>query len=129
MELGKLDTKTASNAGAEVQITDAAGQLTDIFITVVGIDSDEFRKAEKEMQNRRLKHAQRGGKKSITAEILEDEMIERLARCTTGWRGLTDNGKEVVFSYDKAKELYTDLPLLRDQVEEFIGDRENFLSS
>ena len=129
MELKKLDTTTAANEGAEVQIVDAGGILTDIYIQVVGIDSNEYRKAERAMQNRRSKQAQRGGKKLISAEALDIETIERLARCTKGWRGLTDNKKEIEFSYEKAIELYTEYPLLRDQVEDFIGDRENFLVS
>lgn len=97
-----------------------------ITITLVGTDSDVFRKAQRAILDRRLN--QKGKTKLSSAEI-EQEGITTLASCTVGWSGIKIDGKELPFSKDNVKALYgrADLPWIKDQVDEFIADRSNFM--
>jgi phage/plasmid-associated DNA primase len=60
---------------------------------------------------------------------LKDESVELLAKCTKGWSGITESGKEVPFSYENAVKLYTKYLWLREQIDRFMADRSNFLPS
>jgi len=97
-----------------------------ITITLVGTDSDVFRKAQRSILDRRLNQK---GKTKLSAAELEEEAVTTLISCTLGWSGIVLDGEELAFNKDNVRKLYsrTDLPWIRDQVDEFIADRANFL--
>ncbi|MDH7787650.1 hypothetical protein QBD01_003677 [Ochrobactrum sp. 19YEA23] len=97
-----------------------------ITITLVGTDSDVFRKAQRTILDRRLNQK---GKTKLSAAELEEEAVTTLISCTLGWSGIVLDGEELAFSAENVRKLYsrTDLPWIRDQVDEFIADRANFL--
>lgn len=113
-----LDPKT------ETPIRNTEGQP--VRILLVGTDSPQFRAKNREFMNRRLKR----NKVALgTAEQLEAEKHETLAACTLGWEGFILNGKEWPFSPENAYSLYANpaLRFIREQVDEFVGERANFL--
>lgn len=123
MEIGEICTREAHEQGAEINILHpATGEETDLFITVLGPDSREWRKAIKTDLTKLLAKKAQG----ITEEDLVDSDIDKLVSITSGWRGLTDKGEEVKFSPEKCKQLYSDSPRIMDQVDRFIGDSRNF---
>ena len=74
---------------------------------------------------------QRGGRSTrVTPEQIEAEGNDLLAALTKGWKlvDLDGNPIDVPFSQENARELYalTAVAWLRDQVDEYIGDRANF---
>lgn len=97
-----------------------------VSITMYGIDSERFREAEQALRNRALKQ---GRRIKITAEDAEEDAIAILARCTAGWSGIVIDGTEVPFSTESAAKVYRRLRWLREQVDEFIADRANFLKA
>ncbi len=105
-------------------LRDDAGD--DVTITLAGEDSEVYRSAQRAATNKRL--AMRG-KGKITAEELEAEALELLARCTLQWSGIVWEGKALECNAKHARMLYQALPWLREQVDAFIADRSHFLTS
>lgn len=113
MEIKKLETRTESNKGREMQVRGWDGKLTDFYITLAGIDSDKWQKVKREIQQ-----------KIFLGE--DPDAPTSLADVTISWRGLVDNGKEVPFSHEAAASLYREAPYIREQADRFVADRENF---
>lgn len=94
-------------------------------ITVVGQESEAFRKTLAKISNREM----RGRKKNVTFEKTEEQSCELLAACTIGWNiEVGENGLEA-FSEKAVYDLYLKIPWVRKQVDEFIGVDANFLAS
>jgi hypothetical protein len=100
---------------------------TPMTITVYGPYSSTYKAITHAQQNKRLMKAQRmGGKMSLTAEELEASTMELLVKCTADWKITLDKGLEK-FSEEKVRQVYTDMPWVRDQVEAVFGDTRAFL--
>jgi len=98
---------------------------TPMVITVYAPHSKEYKAAVHEQTNKRLKQAQSKKKVDITAEDLEEATLELLAKTTKGWK-ITYGGSKPKFSTLKAKEIYTEVFWIRDQIEEAIANSLNF---
>ena len=95
-----------------------------ITISIVGMDSDQFRARHRAIINRRLNA---GKKAKVTAEEIETESIGTIAACVTGWAGVNLDGADLTFTIDNVKALLARLPFIREQLDEAIADRANFL--
>lgn len=151
-DLASLDTGKASDDGAEVELTHPiSGAPLGMFINVLGKHSQVFRDHLKERTNARLRKdalARRRGKdpETPTAEQAEAEAVELLTLCTLGWRTETYeldankkkvvksneptlllNGEQLTFNANNATMLYDSMIWVREQVDAFIGDLENFI--
>ncbi len=150
VDIAALDTVTASDKGAEIELVHPTGQQPlGLFVTVLGKHSQIFRDHVRERVNDRLKqeaNAQRRGKTlpPPTAEDAEAKAIELLVLCTQGWRSQlrdekgelipgtespnwTMGGEELPFSVSNAIRIYTNSIWIRQQVDEAVGDLENFI--
>lgn len=126
MDINELLTKDAHDEGADVQIFNPiTGEDTEVYITVMGVDSIEWQKAMKRQRSRVL--AKLADKKELDAGDEIDEEIEQLVAITKGWKGIAENGEEYEFTPDRCRELYTKSPGLRTQVERFVTNRKNFI--
>ena len=125
-DLAKLDTAKVAEEGAELRVAHpTTGEDLGITITLIGTDSKTFRDISKSRATASLKKKTR----EIDLDQNESDAVELLAKCTKGWTGITENGKEVVFSFDNAVQLYTKYLWLREQIDRFMADRSNFLPS
>jgi hypothetical protein len=125
MDISEFYTADLHAEGAEVRIKNPlTGKLTDCYIKVVGMDSKAFRVADSKGK-RSLLSAAAGGGDIEQAKL--DAIAQTLADSTIGWRGFTDNGKELEFSIDKAVALYANSPVIANQVDIFISNRRNFI--
>ena len=125
-DLAKLDTAKVAEEGAELRVAHpTTGEDLGIVITLIGTDSKTFRDISKSRATASLKKKTR----EIDLDQNESDAVELLAKCTKGWTGITENGKEVAFSYDNAVQLYTKYLWLREQIDRFMADRSNFLPS
>ena len=125
-DLAKLDTAKVAEEGAELHVAHpTTGEDLGITITLIGTDSKTFRDISKSRATASLKKKTR----EIDLDQNESDAVELLAKCTKGWSGITENGKEVVFSFDNAVQLYTKYLWLREQIDRFMVDRSNFLPS
>ena len=125
-DLAKLDTAKVAEEGAELRVAHpTTGEDLGITITLIGTDSKTFRDISKSRATASLKKKTR----EIDLDQNESDAVELLAKCTKGWSGITENGKEVAFSYDNAVRIYTKYLWLREQIDRFMADRSNFLPS
>ena len=125
MDYTDLFTTSLHNEGAEVQLVDMEGNLVDIYLTIAGVDSKVWRNELHVMKRKSMLNSQLAWDEQ--EDIDPDEAVcEGLAKCVLGWRGFTLNGEEVEFSTEKVKQLFLEAPYLRDHVDRFFSNRENF---
>ena len=125
-DLATLDTSKVAEDGAELLVAHpTTGEDLGIKITLIGTDSKTFRDISKSRATASLKKKSR----EIDLDQNEQDSIELLARCTKGWSGITENGKDIPFGHENAVELYTKYLWLREQIDRFMADRSNFLPS
>lgn len=127
ISLNAFDVQTKSNAGVELELIDIrTNKGAGAFITLLGMDSDVV----KDFQEQRVREHAELIKAGKTIPESESKLmgIKLLATCTVGWRELDDsNGSPLEFSHEKAVEIYTNYPLIRDFVDREIYKRSNFL--
>lgn len=122
MEIKSLYTLDDHEEGSEVCINGPDGNKTDLYINVMGCDSHAYRKKEREVRAKVIRSLRDD---SDMGEF--DEDLEMMTHVTIGWRGLKDGGVDVPFSKDAAKKLYVNAPYIRQQVNEFVVNRKNFI--
>lgn len=129
LDLSALDTSKAAEEGFTLQLVHPDGTLLPGKIKVQGVDSDAYQQAFRAQQRRAMDRLNRSGKFKATPEQLEAERIEILVRVTIGWEAIALNGEALPFNADNAKMIYTRYPLIREQVDQAVNDRGNFLPS
>ena len=110
------------------------GEKMGVSITVIGLDHEKAQTHQRRKQDRRLAQMQKKNKKALTSAELEEDATELLAVCTLSWEGVTLNGEPMECTFENAKWLYAQtqdprIAELREQVDQCIGDRANFLRS
>ena len=93
---------------------------TDIVFTVCGTDSKQYRQAVRDIMVKRM-----ADQEADSSEFDNDE-IEILARCTIDFKGLLIDGKEPEKSLESIMQIYSDFSWLKDQVDKFIANKNNF---
>lgn len=137
-DLAQIDTKTLAETGVEMPVKSLDGKPLiarngdPVVISVLGSDSAKYRTLTRAQLRKRME-AMAAGKQALTeAEMDETErdVIDVLVACTVGWKGvLTTEGEPIPFSEDNVRKLYTNYPVIREQVDEFISKRANFISA
>jgi len=129
MDLDTLNTRAGANAGFDVELRHPeTGDKIGPTIRVMGADSDAYRDKQLEQNRGRMERAARKGRMAApTPEQMEQQGIELLVAATAGWQGLKRGGVELAFSAEAAGTLYRDFPWIREQVDEAIHTRANFL--
>lgn len=142
MSLLSLSTATASNEGRAMPVlhpddrTPLKGaDKKPLTISLLGKDSDTFIQADQASRTKNMATMAKGVK--FSAALMDQQVCETLARCTTGWTGIPQGWIDgsasedpAKFSYDNALALYLNpgIRWLRDQADEFVGERRNFLT-
>lgn len=139
-DLASIDTVAACNNGFEVELKHPVTQASlGIFWKIVGSDSDTFKAHIKETLNARLRQealAKKRGKELPvrTIEEIEAEGIDLLLICSLGWRTVDSNtipfdGQQLEFNIPNAKTVLKRLPWVKTQIDEAMGDLENFMKN
>lgn len=127
MDLNLLDTKKLANDGVWMRVVNiATGEDTDIEILLAGVDSEQFRDAKRDFENKRRAKLEHGSGLPTTQE-LEKARLAMLVACTLDWRNLELEGKPVACNKVSVHHVYRNFEWLREQVDNFIADRRNFL--
>lgn len=138
LDLASLDTVAACDAGAEIELQHpTTGAPLDIWVSVLGRDSQVFKAYTRLSINARLRkeaaNRRRGREAEVaTVELAEEDSTGALVACTRGWRTgnnpvITFKGEDLPFSPGNAALIYNALPWIKRQVDDAIGDLENFL--
>jgi len=100
---------------------------TEMTITIHGPYSAKYKSISHAQQNRRLQKAQRtGGKLNLTAQEIEASALDLLVKCVTEW-SITLDKTNPDCTEAKVKEVFTDYPWIREQVDAGLGDVQAFL--
>lgn len=128
LDLDALDPQKGADQGARLDLLHPATNApTGAWLQLLGADSDAYRSLQRKLQRRRLAQLGKGRRITLAPEELEAEALDLLVTATTGWGGLVSGGKDLPFSQDAARALYTRQHWIQEQAQEFIGDRANFL--
>ncbi|WP_418856826.1 hypothetical protein [Sutterella wadsworthensis] len=127
-DFASRDVAAKAEEGAELEVLDpVTGEAVGVYITLAGADSAVHRKAVANISKRRFNNQKGFRNRGFDPEKMEAESIEILAACTLSWKGVTVEGVPLPCSRDTAIKMYTRFPWLREQAEQFIGDRSEYL--
>jgi len=134
MDLSEIDVVGKSNDGARMELTHpTTGEILKnnegdaMYIRVAGLYSDHYQKSSRTVMDRRLSKQKGRRKISLSAEQIENENTETVARCVVDWN-IVAYGEALPCNFDNAYKVLMDPTFrwLRDQVEEFMEDDTNF---
>lgn len=133
-DLNSLDTIAACNKPFEVEIKDVHGNPTGFFISVLGRDSDVYRKLVREEADAELRQQARGKREPESIDKIEDKNLKGLVAATVSWRfgeskTVPLDGEELECTPANARKVYERLLPVRNQVQEAIANVENFMSA
>jgi glutamine amidotransferase-like uncharacterized protein len=124
-DLNDLDIISRADVGAECVIKNpVTGEDTPAYLMLAGADSLVYKHAQHRIANARIN---RKSTARITIEEIEAEQIGVLVECTIGWDGMVMGGVEMPFDRATVRRMYEKFPTVREQAEQFISDRGNYL--
>lgn len=141
MDLSKLNAATTAPKGVAMKVVDPrtdeplfdemeGGAKQYVTITLLSSDSNEYKRVSHKVANRKLKKiTARGRIPKLTAEETENDQLDLLVACTLGWENVVYEGQPLEFNPENVRMLYSKVPVIREQVDAFIGDRANFLGN
>lgn len=125
-----MDYSAAAEVGYEFELKLPTGAGSGAYLTVIGSQSPtvkQYAKRKFQEYQQRMQIAKRKGKEEdISLDEAEELAIEAALVRLVGWRGIEEEGKEVKFSKDKAREILTQHSWIREQIMEESEDILNF---
>lgn len=120
-DLNKDNFSTAAEQGVELELILPTGAGSGAYLTIIGDNSKTVKAySRKKFQEYQMKVqiAKRKGKEpeELTLEEAEELAVESAAVRVMGWKGFTEDGKEVKFSKEKLNEVLTQHPWVREFV-------------
>ena len=98
---------------------------SEMTIVMYAPHTPEYKAEVHRQTNIKLKRMEKSGKMSITAEDLEDSALLHMAKVTKSWN-ITYDGEQPKLTVEKAKEVYSDIPWIKEQIEEALSDSVDF---
>lgn len=126
VNLAAFDVETGSNSGARLELIDKFGKKSGEWIVLLGMDSKDATSRLSEQAQERVARATRGDR-TVTVEQVRQERCELLAALTKEWSFKTGDAVPFPCTIDNARNIYVASVLVREQVEEFVNRRANFL--
>lgn len=128
-DVKKQDFSAAAEIGYEFELKLPTGAGSGAYLTVIGSQSPTVKQYAKrkfqEYQQRQQIAKRKGKEEEISLDEAEELAIEGALVRLVGWRGITEEGKEVKFSKEKAREILTQHSWIREQIMEesdFVGN-------
>lgn len=136
-DLSRLDTAKGAEEGFHCELRDIeTSKGLGLYVLVLGADSETYRDKMAELQRIRVNQMTKTRRVMPTAGELEAENLELLVTATKGWFAKNEAGEFVSctiggepFSPAAARRLYSRFRWMREQIDEAIGDRANFLKA
>lgn len=128
VDLAALDTGAGAEEGRELQVRHfKTGEPIGLTLQLLGTDSATYERAVRAQQRATQDRLVANRAKRITAEEVDDNALELLVALTRGWSPFDLDGKDYPYSAANARGLYRRFRWIREQADEFAGDRANFL--
>lgn len=126
----KQDFSKSAEIGYEFELKLPTGAGSGAYLTVIGEQSSTARQYAKrkfqEYQQRQQIAKRKNRDDDFTLEEAEEIAVETALVRLVGWKGLTEDGKEVKFDKEKAREILKQHSWIRDQIMEESADILNF---
>ena len=101
---------------------------SEMTVTLHASHSKEYKKIVHEQQDRRIKMMQKKAKSQISAQDIERDATDLLAKVTAAW-DITYGGEQPKLTVTKAKEVFTEVFWIREQIEEAFSDSMDFTTA
>lgn len=125
------DFSAAAAIGYEFELKLPTGAGSGAYLTVIGDQSSVVKQYSKrkfqEYQQRQAIAKRKGKEEELSLDEAEEMAIEAAIVRLVGWKGITEDGKEVKFTKDKAREILTQHSWIREQIMEESADVGNFI--
>lgn len=122
----KIDNR--SDEGVWMNIDDVNGvQMEDVRIKVRGIDSDAYKKKQRQITDKRL-----GNRKlKFTSAELESEGLSLLSVCIIAWEGVDDDNGLIECNESNVRKFLSEPAnaFVKEQIDNFIAERSNFIGN
>jgi hypothetical protein len=128
MNLNQYKVADAADKGAEMVVRDIYGDPTDATITLLGQDSQVYRKRWQQWQAD-LRKKTPTQQRSFDFKAFMDKTYKM---CIVGWKGIgADENTLLEFTPDNVDMVLDDAnnAYIFDQIREFVDDRANFTKS
>lgn len=130
LDLSKNDPSKIADVGYEFNVILPDGTETDAKITVRGANSPAVKTFSRKVQAELKVREQAAKRKGKDDDMNMDEAEEMLSRAAAvrviSWKGIAEEGKEIVFSKDEAERVLLKYPFIREQVLEESNNILNF---
>ncbi len=124
IDLWDLDISQHAETGSKLTLHHPVSQQAlAISLYLKGQDAPSYRRVIRKQIDWQISE----GKSDLTAAEMERHHIERLAAATIGWDEVLYKGAPLPFTEENAKTLYSEQIWIREQVQQFIEERANFL--
>ena len=119
--------KADDGAVLEIAHPESEEIIEGMTITLLGQDSKLYRKIQLGKQQAALNRMAKGKKAiDLDAEKLSEDSIDDLVKLTTAWSGFVLDGKDLDCTPENVRTVYSDWSWIKEQVQEFVGNRANF---
>lgn len=129
-DLSKHDFTKSSEQGFTFELKLPDGSDSGAKLTVIGdmspVVKTYSRKKFQEYQQRQAMNRRKNKVEELSLEEAEELAVESALVRLVGWSGIQDNGKDVEFSKDKAREVLTAHSWIREQIMQEAQDVSNF---
>lgn len=138
MDFRKYDVVKAAETGAILYLRDPAtgeplgqenpetGEPEGAWIKLMGTDSTVYKNAIHSRLNKRLNQKKQ---KDVDIAVEEKSTLVTLAKMTIDWSEETGiDGELLECTQQNAVRLYREFPWVKEQVDEFVAERSNFLN-
>lgn len=126
LDLGAIKSNTVECEWMDV-LHPTTRKPTGARIKLYSAESEHYKDAQNKAINRRMRQRRGGGQ--LTAEEAEQEALGMLKKATVDWENIQLDGENLSCTEANIHRVYSEFPWLREQVEEFINQRDNFIKS
>lgn len=129
MDLAQLDLTKASNDGAWYTLKHpATGEELSAKIKILGKDSTKYTQMSDEFRRKTLDSMKSNKTMAQRMEEAQELSDSILVACTVDWADIMLDGKDLPFSELNAKMIYQRFNWIKEQIDQAIADRANFLT-
>lgn len=106
-------------------ISDDDGNV--LTLTLYGPDSNALKAVQDEFQAKAFKDGVKRRKMSINPKQIKAQAMAYTVAAVADWKHISFEGKELECTPKNVRMVFEKLPWLKEQVDEFISERSNFL--
>lgn len=128
LDLADLSTQSHDSSTLSI-LHPVTGEPVGLEITLASPDSAHYRKVEQQVKDRNLRLVRKSRSGTLSAAALEAGATDILVGAVLSWEGAKWGGTELECNEQNVRQVYESLPFIREQVDEYLGDRANFFGN